>query len=72
MCKFFTLDRLGDEVIKTLNQNLYVVCYVTGSERRESRVRNPESHDVRCGCVGRPSPHHSKSSDMSIGCYGSP
>lgn len=72
MSKFFTLDRLGDEVIKTLNQNLLVVCYVTCNECRESRVKNPESHNVRCGCVGRFSSHHSKSSGMSTGYYGSP
>ena len=41
MCKLFTLDRLGDEVIKVLNQNLYVVCYVNRNECKESREKIP-------------------------------
>ena len=31
-----TLDRLGDEIIKALNKNLYVVCYTNQNECSES------------------------------------
>ena len=65
-----TLDRLGNEIIKTLNKNLYVVCYTNQNECSES-CKNIESHFVRCVYAEKLSPLLCKSSSTPIGSYDS-